>query len=78
MGKLESEPTRLPGTDSLTIEGDVAAQMIAGIHRYLDRELAAADSEAEECLRTLAASAETLTARRQCQTPGIRPQYRRH
>lgn len=61
MGKLESENSRLPDTDALTIEGDVAAQMIAGIHRYLDRELAAADRASEESLQSLADSAETLT-----------------
>jgi dienelactone hydrolase len=32
----------LPGTQPLTFEGDPAAAMVAGIHRYLDRELAAA------------------------------------
>ncbi len=63
MSLLESDSSRLQGTAALAIEGDVAAQMIAGIHRYLDRELAAADSEAEESLRSLAASAEILTAR---------------
>ena len=34
MGQLESETSRLQGTAALSIEGDVAAQMIAGIHRY--------------------------------------------
>ncbi|MYB76481.1 MAG: hypothetical protein F4X83_05170 [Chloroflexi bacterium] len=63
MGKLESELSRLPDTATLTLEGDVAAQMIAGIHRYLDRELAAADSVAEESLQSLADSAETSDAR---------------
>ena len=36
---LFAEP--LPGTQPLTVEGDLAAQMVAGIDRYLDRELAA-------------------------------------
>ena len=63
MGKLASEPSRLPDTAALSIEGDVAAQMIAGIHRYLDRELAAADCEAEESLRSPADSAATPAAR---------------
>ncbi|WP_240907408.1 alpha/beta hydrolase family protein [Paludisphaera rhizosphaerae] len=31
----------LPNTQALTEEGDLAAKMVAGIHRYLDRELAA-------------------------------------
>lgn len=62
MGKLESDNSRLPDTDSLTIEGDVAAQMIAGIHRYLDRELAAADNEADTNLQSLADSPDTRAA----------------
>lgn len=62
MGELESENSRLPDTDALTIEGDVAAQMIAGIHRYLDRELAAADNEADSRLQSLAGSPDTLAA----------------
>ena len=56
-GQRDHDDSRLPATAELSLEGDVAAQMIAGIHRYLDRELAAADSEAEESLRSLAASA---------------------
>lgn len=32
----------LPGTDALTAEGDLAAQMVAGMDRYLMRELARA------------------------------------
>lgn len=60
MGKLTSEPSRLPDTAALSMEGDIAAQMIAGIHRYLDRELAAADSDAAESLRSQAHSADTL------------------
>ena len=51
MGQLDNESSRLPGTAALSLEGDVAAQMIAGIHRYLDRELDAADGEAETALR---------------------------
>src|SRR5262245_49295872 len=31
----------LPGTTPLTLEGDLAVEMVAGMHRYLDRELAA-------------------------------------
>jgi dienelactone hydrolase len=31
----------LPGTKPLTMQGDLAAQMVAGIDKYLDRELAA-------------------------------------
>src|SRR5262245_58040519 len=36
---LSAEP--LPGTKPLTAEGDLAAQMVAGIDKYLMRELAA-------------------------------------
>src|SRR5215471_20898678 len=36
---LFAEP--LPGTKPLTMEGDLAAQMVAGIDKYLMRELAA-------------------------------------
>ena len=31
----------LPGTQPLTFEGDPAAAMVAGLHKYLDRETAA-------------------------------------
>jgi dienelactone hydrolase len=36
-----AEPETLPGTQPLTAEGDLAAQMVAGIDKYLMRELAA-------------------------------------
>ena len=39
-GVCAAEP--LPGTQPLTVEGDLAARMVAGIDRYLDRELAVA------------------------------------
>ena len=32
----------LPNTKPLTEDGDLAAKMVAGMHKYLDRELAAA------------------------------------
>ncbi|MCS6863265.1 MAG: dienelactone hydrolase family protein, partial [Abditibacteriales bacterium] len=32
----------LPGTQPLTVQGDLAAQMVAGIDRFLDREMEAA------------------------------------
>ena len=32
----------LPGTSPLTMTGDLAAAMVSGIHRFLDRETAAA------------------------------------
>jgi len=37
-GLLTGQP--LPGTQPLVMDGDLAAQMVEGIHRYLDRELA--------------------------------------
>jgi dienelactone hydrolase len=39
-------PTSLPGTEPLTLEGDLAALMLAGIDRYLDRETSAAADRA--------------------------------
>lgn len=36
---LNAQPSPLDGTAPLTQEGDLAAQMVAGIGRYLDREL---------------------------------------
>ena len=38
----------LPGTQPLTEDGDLAAKMVAGIHKYLDRELAAAPAKRDE------------------------------
>ena len=63
MGQLDTDYARLPDTEALTREGDIAAQMIAGIHRYLDRELDTADSEAENALRAPAGSATALAER---------------
>src|SRR6476661_8378541 len=37
---LRADP--LPGTQPLTFTGDPAAAMVAGLHKYLDRETAAA------------------------------------
>ncbi len=55
MGKLDHDAPRLSGTAALSLEGDVAAQMIAGIHRYLDFEIDAADEAAANALRSTAA-----------------------
>lgn len=63
MGQLDSDAPSLPDTEPLAIEGDVAAQMIAGIHRYLDREIAAADGDAETALRSLADAGDAIAAR---------------
>ncbi len=38
----DAEPPPLAGTAALTVEGDLSAQMVAGIGRYLDRETAKA------------------------------------
>jgi dienelactone hydrolase len=38
----------LPNTKPLTDEGDLAAKMVAGMHKYLDRELAAAVEKRKE------------------------------
>src|SRR5262249_41705949 len=38
----------LPGTQPLTAEGDLAAQMVAGIDKYLMRELAAAPEKRQQ------------------------------
>lgn len=63
MGQLENAAARLPDTEALTREGDVAAQMIAGIHRYVDRELDAADTAAANALCAPAESAAALAER---------------
>src|ERR1051325_9988531 len=38
----------LPGTQSLTLTGDLSAQMVAGIDRFLDRELEASVAKRAE------------------------------
>src|SRR3954453_21537285 len=43
---LRAEP--LPGTKPLTREGDLAAQMVEGIDKYLMREIAASVERREE------------------------------
>ncbi|MDR3674705.1 MAG: dienelactone hydrolase family protein [Acidobacteriota bacterium] len=40
-------PVQLPGTEPLTREGDLAAQMVEGIHRYLARQTAASVQKRE-------------------------------
>ncbi len=37
-------PATLPGTEPLTLDGDLAARMVEGIHRFLDRALAESPS----------------------------------
>jgi dienelactone hydrolase len=69
---LAGEP--LPGTQPLVAEGDLAAQIVSGIDRYLDRVLAAAPqsrarwwlretSSPDALLKSLVTSAETNRAR---------------
>jgi len=36
-----ASPDHLPGTEPLTMQGDIAAQMVEGIHRYMARQTAA-------------------------------------
>src|SRR5438445_10227090 len=38
----------LPGTKPLTEEGNLATNQVAGMHKYLDRELAASPKEREQ------------------------------
>ena len=54
---LAAQP-RLPGTQPLTIDGDPAADMVASIHTYLQRETSAAS--AKRAQRTGSGSRETL------------------
>ncbi len=53
----------LPGTRPLTEDGDLAAKMVAGIHKYLDRELAAAPARRDEVWK--ANAREPLVAKRE-------------
>jgi dienelactone hydrolase len=53
----------LPGTQPLTEDGDLAAKMVAGIHKYLDRELAAAPAKRDEVWK--ANAKEPLAAKRE-------------
>ena len=53
----------LPNTKPLTEEGDLAAKMVAGIHKYLDRELADAPKKRDEVWK--ANAKEPLAAKRE-------------
>ncbi len=59
----------LPNTKLLTEEGDLAAKMVAGMHKYLDRELAASPKARSELwkadLATPEALAKSLPAKRE-------------
>ncbi len=52
MGQSHFDASHLPDAAPLDEAGDIAAQMIAGIHRYLDRELRAADQTAAARLQS--------------------------
>src|SRR5947208_8988951 len=43
---LAAEP--LPNTKPLTMDGDLSLKMVEGIHKYLDREIAAAPKNRDE------------------------------
>ncbi len=47
----------LPNTKPLTAEGDLAKQMVDGIHKYLDRDLAAAPKKRDELWKNFDAKA---------------------
>ena len=53
----------LPNTKPLTETGDLAAKMVAGIHKYLDRELADAPKKRDELWK--ANAKEPLAAKRE-------------
>ncbi len=55
---LAAEP--LPNTKPLTETGDLAAKMVAGIHKYLDRELADAPKKRDALWKADLASKEAL------------------
>src|SRR4051812_38706676 len=56
---LHADP--LPGTKPLTTEGDLAAQMVAGIDKYLMRELEASVEKRKECWKRDFSSPEAYT-----------------
>jgi dienelactone hydrolase len=60
LSQLAAAGEPLPKTAPLTEEGDLAAKMVAGIHKYLDRELAAAPAKRWELWKTEFDSKEAL------------------
>ncbi len=58
VAKLQAEP--LPDTQPLLEEGDLAAKQVAGMHRYLDRELTAAPAKRDELWKAERTSPEQL------------------
>lgn len=59
-GSAANSADPLPGTKPLTDDGDLAAAMVAGIHKYLDRELKAAPAKRDELWKPDLASKEAL------------------
>lgn len=58
-----SPSAELPNTKPLTDDGDLAAKQVAGMHKYLDREMAAAPAKRDALWK--ANTAEPLAAKRQ-------------
>lgn len=54
----EPSPAVLPGSEPLTLTGDLAARMVEGIHTYLDRALAEAPRQREQSWKLDFSSAE--------------------
>jgi hypothetical protein len=62
----------LPNTKPLTEDGDLAAKMVAGIHKYLDRELVNAAKRRDEVWKTDLASKESLAKSRPARREHLR------
>lgn len=58
LASFSSAADPLPGTKPLAEKGDLARKMVDGLHKYLDRELAAADEKREQFWKPDASSAE--------------------
>jgi len=58
---LSAEPTPLPNTKLLTEEGNLSSKQVAGMHKYLDRELANAPKERAKLWKTDKSSAEAFS-----------------
>jgi dienelactone hydrolase len=60
LGSTLAAAEPLPNTKPLTDDGDLATAMVAGIHKYLDRELKAAPAKRDELWKTDLVSKEAL------------------
>ncbi len=65
MDAEREDPTVLPGTGPASPAGDRAMVMVAGLHRFLDRELVAADSAAHSPAPTTTSRPSTTIRREQ-------------